>query len=87
MEEGLSPQTRALLLVGSRQLLHQAVVFLDESSPELSDVRSLVVILLHIQRTNKTGVLGKRTVPGTGPVVGGLSTCPGKKCRQSSRAH
>ena len=58
-EEGLSPQSRALLLVGSRQLLHQALVFLDEPSSELSDSRSLALILLHIQRTNKAGVLGK----------------------------
>jgi hypothetical protein len=58
-EEGLSPQSRDLLLVGSRQLLHQALVFLDEPSSELSDSRSLALILLHIQRTNKAGVLGK----------------------------
>jgi hypothetical protein len=58
-EEGLSPQSRALLLVGNRQLLHQALVYLDDPSPELSDVRNLAVILLHIQRTNKAGLSDK----------------------------
>jgi hypothetical protein len=40
-EEGLSPESRTLLLVGSCQFLHQAQVYLDEPSPELSDTRTV----------------------------------------------
>ena len=54
-EDGLSPHNRTLLSVGSRQLLHQVLLYLDEPSVELSDARSLAVVVLHIQRTHRTG--------------------------------
>lgn len=54
-EEGLSPESRTLLLVGSRQLRHQSQVFIDDPSPELSDVRTVTLVLLHLQCTTKYG--------------------------------